>query len=146
MKNVAFTLVMMPPHTPVRRNWAARIAQDEVGVRVLQPETTKEAMRDIADADAAFGTIPPEVLVAARRLRWLQAPQIAPPAGFYYPELVTHPVVVTNFREIFNDHIGAHIMAFVLAFARGLHYYVPQQIRREYLRRPQDSPLPTSSS
>jgi hypothetical protein len=28
---------------------------------------------------------------------------------------------VTNFREIYNDHIGAHIMAFILAFARGLH-------------------------
>ena len=84
------------------------------------PRPLEEAIRDIADAEAAFGTIPPEVLAAARRLRWLQAPQIAPPAGFYYPELVAHPVVVTNFREIFNDHIGAHIMAFVLAFARGL--------------------------
>ena len=71
------------------------------------------------------------MLAAARRLRWLQAPQAAPPAGFYYPELIAHPVVVTNFREIFNDHIGAHIMAFVLAFARGLHYYLPQQMRRE---------------
>ena len=83
--------------------------------------------------------IPTKVLAAARRLRWLQAPQNAPPAGFYYPELIVHPLVVTNFREIFNDHIGAHIMAFVLAFARGLHYYLLQQMRREYLRRPQDT-------
>src|SRR5262249_11514115 len=82
------------------------------------PQTMEEAARDITQAEAAFGTIPPEVLRAAGKLRWLQAPQAAPPAGFYYPELVTHPVVVTNFREIFNDHIGAHIMAFVLAFAR----------------------------
>ena len=72
--------------------------------------------------------MPREVLAKARRLRWLQAPQIAPPPGFYYPELINHPVVVTNFREIFSDHIGAHIMAFVLAFARGFHYYLPQQI------------------
>jgi phosphoglycerate dehydrogenase-like enzyme len=139
VSNVAFTLVMLPPQTPVRRSWAARVAEDDIGVRVLQPETVEEAVRDIADADAAFGTIAPQVLAAARRLRWLQAPQIAPPAGFYYPELVAHPVVVTNFREIFNDHIGAHIMAFVLAFARGFHYYLPQQTRREYLRRPQDT-------
>ena len=67
-----------------------------------------------------------------RRLRWLQAPQIAPPAGYYYPELIEHSLTVTNFREIFNDHIGAHIMAFVLAFARGLHVYMPQQLRREW--------------
>jgi phosphoglycerate dehydrogenase-like enzyme len=139
MSNFAFTLVMIPPHTGKGRRWAARIAQDEIGVRVLQPETKAEAIRDIADADAAFGTIPPDVLAAARRLRWLQAPQAAPPAGFYYPELVAHPAVVTNFREIYNDHISAHIMAFVLAFARGFHYYMPQQMRAEYLPRPLDT-------
>jgi phosphoglycerate dehydrogenase-like enzyme len=135
MKNVAFTLVMMPPHTPIRREWAARVAEEDIGVRVLQPETIPDAISAIAEADAAFGAVPVEVLANANRLRWLQAPQIAPPAGFYYPELVEHPVVVTNLREIFNDHIGAHIMAFVLAFARGLHYYLPQQAKKEYLPR-----------
>jgi phosphoglycerate dehydrogenase-like enzyme len=139
MKNAAFTFVMLPPHDPVRRGWAKRVAELDIGVRVLQPETTEEAIRDIADAEAAFGTIPPEVLRAARRLRWLQAPNAAPPAGYYYPELIAHPVVVTNFREIFNDHIGAHIMAFVLAFARGLHYYLPQQMAHEYAPRPLDT-------
>ena len=139
MKNAAFTFVMLPPHDAVRRGWGKRVAELDIGVRVLQPETTEEAIRDIAEAEAAFGTIAPEVLAAARRLRWLQAPNAAPPAGFYYPELIAHPVVVTNFREIFNDHIGAHIMAFVLAFARGLHYYLPQQMRREYLPRPLDT-------
>jgi phosphoglycerate dehydrogenase-like enzyme len=139
MKNSAFTLVMLPPQDEVRRAWAKRIAADETGVRVLQPETTAEAVAAIRDADAAFGAIPPEVLAAARKLRWLQAPQIAPPAGFYYPELIAHPVVATNFREIFNDHIGAHIMMYVTAFARGLHYYFPQQMRREYAPRPLDT-------
>ena len=139
MNNAAFTLVMLPPHTDTRRAWAARVAAEPIGVRVLQPETTQDAVRDIAEAEAAFGVIPPEVLAAARRLRWLQAPQAAPPAGFYYPELVAHPVVVTNFREIFNDHIGAHIMAFVLAFARDFHTYLPQQTRRQYQAKPLDT-------
>jgi hypothetical protein len=39
----------------------------------------------IGHADVAFGTIPPDLLREARRLRWLQAPQAAPPAGYYYP-------------------------------------------------------------
>ncbi len=76
---------------------------------------------------------------AGSRLRWLQAPQAAPPAGWYHPELIAHPVVVTNFREIYNDHIGAHIMAFVLAFARGFHHYLPRQLRREWKREPLDT-------
>ena len=48
-------------------------------------------------------------------------------------------MVVTNFREIYNDHIAAHIMAFVLAFARGLHDYLPRQLRREWKREPHDT-------
>ena len=61
------------------------------------------------------------------------------PPGYYYPALIAHPVQITNFREIYNDHIAAHVMAFVLAFARGLHHYVPQQLSREWKKLPQDS-------
>jgi phosphoglycerate dehydrogenase-like enzyme len=95
--------------------------------------------REIEQAEAAFGTPPPSLLARAPRLRWLQAPQAAPPAGFYHRELIDHPVVVTNFREIYNDHIGAHVMAFVLAFARGLHRYLPLQLRREWRPGPLDT-------
>ena len=45
---------------------------------------------------------------------------------------------ITNFREIYNDHIAAHIMSFVLAFARGLHIYLPQQLRREWRPAPRE--------
>src|SRR5262249_57988098 len=58
--------------------------------------------------------------------------QAAPPAASSPPARIAHPVVVTNFREIYNDTIGAHIMAFVLAFARGFHLYFPRQLRREW--------------
>ena len=102
-------------------------------------EDQATAEREIVDAEAAFGRLPREVLAKARRLRWLQAPQIAPPAGYYYPELIEHSLTVTNFREIFNDHISAHIMAFVLAFARGLQVFIPQQLRREWKKSRENS-------
>src|SRR5205814_8797975 len=41
--------------------------------------------------------------------------------------------------EIYNDHIGAHVMAFVLAFARGLHRYIPQQLKRQWKKLPADT-------
>jgi phosphoglycerate dehydrogenase-like enzyme len=95
-------------------------------------EDAATAEREIVDAEAAFGWLGRDLLAKAKRLRWLQAPQAAPAAGYYYPELIQHDLAVTNFREIFNDHISTHIMAFVLAFARGLHVYIPQQLRREW--------------
>jgi phosphoglycerate dehydrogenase-like enzyme len=133
------TLVVLPPVSPTARAWAARLAAAVPALRVVVAEDEDAAAKVIGDAEAAFGTISPALLRRAPRLRWLQAPQAAPPAGYYFAELSAHPVVVTNFREIYNDHIAAHIMAFVLAFARGLHHYLPQQLRREWLPRPLDS-------
>jgi phosphoglycerate dehydrogenase-like enzyme len=124
--------LFLPPQTEQTREWAQRLGEANSGLEVIAPETMEGAEQAIAMAEGAFGTIPPRLLARAERLRWLQAPQAAPPAGYYYPELIEHPVAITNFREIYNDHIAAHIMSFVLAFARGLHVYLPQQQRREW--------------
>jgi phosphoglycerate dehydrogenase-like enzyme len=126
------TFLMLPPQSEKTREWAARLAASSPEIEIIAPETMEGAEQAIALAEGAFGTIPPVLLARAEKLRWLQAPQAAPPAGYYYPELIAHPVQITNFREIYNDHIAAHIMSFVLAFARGLHRYLPQQLRREW--------------
>ena len=133
------TLRMLPPQTPTTRAWATRLAGALPDLSIVVAETEADGARAVGDADAAFGTMPDAMLGKARRLRWLQAPQAAPPAGYYTQTLIAHPVIVTNFREIYNDHIGAHIMAFVLAFARGLHDYIPRQLRREWRPEPLDT-------
>lgn len=130
--------VMLPPQSAITRDWAARLAAEVPEVQVMVTEDVDSAAREIVDADAAFGWLNPDLLARAKKLRWLQAPQAAPPAGYYFPELIQHDLAVTNFREIYNDHISAHIMAFVLAFARGLHHYIPQQLRREWKKPPED--------
>jgi phosphoglycerate dehydrogenase-like enzyme len=132
----AFKLVMLPPQTDTTRRWAKRLAKSVPEVRVVVAEDADTAAREIVDAEAAFGWLGKELLPKARNLRWLQAPMAAPPAGYFYPELVAHRAVATNFREIYNDTIGAHILAFVLAFARGLHMFIPQQLRREWKKSP----------
>jgi phosphoglycerate dehydrogenase-like enzyme len=131
-------LVMLPPQSEFTRAWAARLSATLPAVRVTVAEDLEQAQAAVGDADAVFGTLTPELLPRARKLRWIQAPHAAPPAGYYYPELIAHPVVVTNFREIYNDHIGAHIMMFVLNFARGMQRFFPQQLRHEWSRPPRD--------
>src|SRR2546428_3322692 len=126
------TLLMLPPQSDKTRAWSKRLQEAAPSLTVVVAETDADAARAIGNADAAFGTMPDALLAKAGRLRWLQAPQAAPPAGYYTPALIAHPAVVTNFREIYNDTIGAHIMAFVLAFARGFHMYFPRQLRREW--------------
>ena len=144
-----FTFLMLPPQTDLTRQWARRLSDSVPGMKLVLAEDPDAAAAAIVTADAAFGTLPTDLLAKARRLRWLQAPQAAPPAGYYYSELVSHPLTVTNFREIYNDHISAHILAFVLAFARGLHVYFPQQLRREWKKPGEDMgvvPLPGATA
>ena len=132
-------LLMMPPQTTHTREWGARLRKALPEVSVVVAENDAEAAEAIASADAAFGTVPSQLLLRAAKLKWLQAPHAAQPAGFYYPALIAHPVVVTNFREIYSDHIGAHIMMYVLNFARGMHRFFRQQGRCEWRQPPRDT-------
>jgi phosphoglycerate dehydrogenase-like enzyme len=118
------------------RDWAARLMAELPELSVVVADDEAKAAEEIVAADAVFGLLPIELLRRAQRLRWLQSPMAAPPVGFFYPELVAHPVVVTNVRGIYNDHIGAHIMAYVLTFARGLHRY--QRLQVEQVWRPNE--------
>src|ERR1700726_1352605 len=135
----SFKFVLLPPQSDTTRDWAKRLREIVPEARVIVAEDADTAAGEIVDPEAAFGWLGSDLLLKATKLRWLQAPQAAPPAGYYYPELIAHSVEVTNFREIFNDHIGAHILAFVLAFARGLHIFIPQQFRREWKKSPTEN-------
>ena len=99
----SFKFVLLPPQSDTTRDWAKRLAEIVPEARVIFAEDADTAAREIVDAEAAFGWLGSDLLLKATKLRWLQAPQAAPPAGYYYPELIAHSVVVTNFREIFND-------------------------------------------
>jgi phosphoglycerate dehydrogenase-like enzyme len=131
--------LMLPPQTDITRAWAHRLRADVPEISVIVAETAEDAARAIVRADAAFGFLPPDLLARAQRLRWLQAPYAAPPPGYYHAELVAHPVVVTNTREIYNDHIAAHVMACILMFARNLVHYHRQQFAKTWDAAPLDT-------
>src|SRR5208283_1666138 len=71
--------VMLPPQTEKTREWGARLAAALPELKVIIAENHTHAAQVIGAAEAAFGTIPPDLLPRAARLRWLQAPQAAPP-------------------------------------------------------------------
>jgi len=98
------TLLMLPPQTATTHGWAERVANALPQLTVVVAENERDAAKTITHADAAFGTMSDALLREAKQLRWLQAPQAAPPAGYYTQLLIAHPVVVANFREIYNDH------------------------------------------
>lgn len=122
-------LVFLPPLLQKHREWARRLAADEPEVDVEVAEDESAVHDAIQHADAAFGTLDADLLRAAPGLRWLQAPLAAPPTGYYFPEMIDHPVVVTNLRGVYTEHVATHATALILALARGLHRHFPNQAR-----------------
>jgi phosphoglycerate dehydrogenase-like enzyme len=142
-------IVFMPPQDDLKVAFAPRLADTLPEYRVASPRTADEAIREIADADAAYGWVPPEALKAARKLRWVQNPDAGPFAGYFYKELIDHPVTVANPRGIYFDHISHHIMMFVLALSRGLPWYMDAQRGRRWDPAARKSPyvnLPDSTA
>ena len=119
--------VFMPPQDDLKQWFARRLADSMPEYEVVSPANDVEAAREVVDADAAFGWIPPDALTGATRLRWLQNPDAGPFYGYYYPDLLDHPVTICNPRGIYSDHISHHIMMFVLALSRGLPWYADAQ-------------------
>ena len=117
---MSYKLVFLPPVNDRHHAWADGILAEVSDIDILFAQSRDQALVELADARAAFGTLDAELLAAAPALEWLAAPAAGPRPEFYFPELVASDVIVTNQRGIYNDHISAHIMAFVLAFAQGL--------------------------
>ena len=76
--------LFLPPQTDVTRSWAEELRHEVPELEVVVAENPVEAAHLIEDADGAFGTLPADLLAHARKLRWLQAPFAAPPAGYYH--------------------------------------------------------------
>ena len=125
-------LVIMPPDDQLKRRWAERLRESLDQYHIVSLQNEEDAPNEIADADAIFGWVSPDLLPLANKLRWIHSPQIAPPADFYYQALAEHPVIVTNPRGTFNDHIAEHIMMYVLSLARGLPDYLRAQWQRRW--------------
>lgn len=121
--------------------WADAVARAVPELDVRYVPLGEDPTPHLAEAEAALGMLTPELLAAAPRLRWLQCPIAAPPPAFFFPALVEHPVVVTNLRGVYRDNVADHVMAFVLAFARGLPRYGAQQAARRWHRDVADVPI-----
>jgi len=91
-----------------------------------------QAKEEVADADAFFGKITPELLDSAGQLKWIQSPT-ASLEHYLFPELIEHPCTLTNMRGLFYDVIADHVFGYILMFCRRLHIYLRQQIETHWM-------------
>ncbi|HEX2034998.1 MAG TPA: D-2-hydroxyacid dehydrogenase [Chloroflexota bacterium] len=114
--------------------WVPALQQMAPGVTIETATDPADGQAKIADADAFFGVITPELLAAARQLRWIQTP-MAGLERYFFPALVEHPVTVTNMRGIYHDMIPDHVLCYILCFARDMHTQIRLQLERRWAPR-----------
>lgn len=108
-----------------------RVHKAAAGALVVNAASEEEALRLMPDADGFFGKLTPELLAAAKKLRWVQTPT-ASLEHYIFPELERHPCVLTNMRGLYSDVIADHVFAYILCFARNLLTYLRNQQRHTW--------------
>ena len=121
-------LVLSPP---VDEERLIQIRDAAGSMAIVNASTDDEALREISNADAFFGKMTPELLAAARQLKWVQSPT-ASLEHYLFPELIEYPCQLSNMRGLFSDVIADHVMGYVLCFARNLHLYMRRQVEHRW--------------
>jgi phosphoglycerate dehydrogenase-like enzyme len=96
---------------------------------VLLPASSAEEAAALAkEADAVIGTCTPEVLAAGPRIRWIQTYSAGVERCVAIPAVRERGILLTNMQRVAGPVMAEHVMAMMLAFARGLHLYVPERM------------------
>ncbi len=85
--------------------------------QIVTPTTRQEWLTEIADADAMYGHLRPELLRTAKKLRWVQATS-AGVDGHIAAGIAKTDIVLTNARGIASPNIADHAFALLLSLTR----------------------------
>jgi D-2-hydroxyacid dehydrogenase (NADP+) len=88
---------------------------------------------EVADADAIFGTISPEIMHAAHKLKWVQI-YSAGVENYLFPEFQASDVVLTNCKILMGPEIADHAFALLLSLTRELNRIIPTRPNEEWQR------------
>ena len=107
---------------------------------VMTPDPA-EALREVVDADAIFGQPGPELIRAAKQLKWIQSPSAGCEWMWNTPELPSLDITVTNMRGAHAATIAEHFFAMTLYLTRRFPALVEAQRAHKWLRPVEPPPV-----
>lgn len=123
------SLVIWPQRSA---EWVAAIREAAGEMPVVAPGDEAAACAAAPDAEGWIGRLTPELLEHAPRLRWQQSPSISL-ESVVFPDLAASDVILTNMRDIYNDHIATHVLALLLAHCRDLPRLLRHQLAHDWV-------------
>ena len=97
------------------------------GVELVPAANETEAVTLAADVDAVIGFCSEKVLAAGSRIRWVQVFGAGVEKCVSIPALRERGVLLTNMQRVAGPVMAEHVVAMMLAFARGLQFFIPER-------------------
>ena len=104
------------------------------GVKLLLAKDANEAVALAKDADAVLGFCSADVLAAGPGIRWVQSFSAGVERCVSIPALRERGILLTNMQRVAGPVMAEHVMAMMLAYARGLHFYIPERMATRWTR------------
>ena len=104
------------------------------GVELLLAKDMKEATALAKDADAVLGFCSAGLLEAGPAIRWVQSFSAGVERCVSIPALRERGILLTNMQRVAGPVMAEHVMAMMLAYARGLHFYIPERMAARWTR------------
>jgi phosphoglycerate dehydrogenase-like enzyme len=124
-----------------------RLTEDQVeriraaapGMRVLWTRDLAQIEEALDDIEIAVGGFPHHLLPRARGLRWMQQWGAGADWLLRTPQAVELDFVLTSASGVHAIPISEQILAYLLAFARGLHRAICAQVRHQWHQETKDT-------
>jgi phosphoglycerate dehydrogenase-like enzyme len=125
------TRVLVRNLTPERKGWLQAVAP---GVELVNADTIADARAAAANADAVLGFCEEAVLAPNPGVRWVQTYNAGVERCLTSDVFRQRGILLTNMQRIAGPVMAEHVMALVLAHARGLPGYVMAQREGKWAR------------
>ncbi len=117
---------MKPPAGPIKILCSVNLSPSETeqiqsagkNIQLNIVTDRAEFKRHIADAEVILGNIERESLAGAKNLKFLQT--WAAGVEWLYPEMIEHPLILSNMQRIFSPVIAETAIGLLLSLTRGL--------------------------
>jgi cyclase len=115
--------IVIPNVMPARLAELKRVAPE---VEFIPAKNAAEAAKVCEDADAVLGYSTPEIVKAAKNLRWIGLGHVGIEKELS-PELIKSGIVVTNTKRLSGPNVSDQAFALLLCLTRDLREVVAQQ-------------------
>jgi phosphoglycerate dehydrogenase-like enzyme len=108
-------------------------------VELIPAANEAEAVRLAADAEAVIGFCSERVLAAGPKIRWVQVFSAGVEGCVTSPAFRERGVLLTNMQRVSGPVMAEHVVAMMLAFARGLQFFIPERVAGRWTQDPPPS-------